>query len=184
MLKKYNREFVSSNQYETLVEMQEYASRREIELETQVKEKMQTPSPSQPAAKRSKYKDSRIGGHRGTQCSKFGNTHERVFRTLICYKFAKDGHYSRDFNQKAQGVGICFYCNQMGHIKAPCPFLNTTVGIQVPAPTTLRITYGKQGGVEAPRTTGRAFQLIAEEAREALENMVGCSTDRWKDHME
>ena len=33
------REFVSNNRYKTLTEMQEHAKRREIELETQTKEK-------------------------------------------------------------------------------------------------------------------------------------------------
>ena len=37
--------------------------------------------------------------------------------------------------------------------------------VQTPAPATLRIIDGRQGKAEAPKARGRAFQLIAEEAR-------------------
>lgn len=56
------KEFISNNQYKTLEEMQEHAKRMETELETQRKEKMQTPAPSQLSAKKFKPEETRSGG--------------------------------------------------------------------------------------------------------------------------
>lgn len=72
----------------------------------------------------------------------------------------------------------------MVHIKANYPLLNPTGSIQAPTPATLRITDGRQGRVETLRTKEMAFQLIVEEAREASENVAGCSIDREKAHTE
>lgn len=68
----------------------------------------------------------------------------------------------------------------MGHIKANCTLLSAKNIIQVPAPTSLRITEGRQGGVETPRAKGRAFQIMVEEAREEPTFIVGFSYDRGK----
>ena len=45
--------------------------------------------------------------------------------------------------------------------------------VTTPAPATLRITDGRQGQAEAPMVKSKAFQLIVEEARAALD--VGTS---------
>ena len=57
-------------------------------------------------------------------------------------------------------------------MRANCPQL---VGrsVQAPAPATLRITGGGQGGAEPPRAQGRAFQLIAEEVRAEPNSATG-----------
>lgn len=54
--------FVSNNRYNTLSKVQEHATRREIELETQIKEKGQTLALSQLTAKIFKHTASRYGG--------------------------------------------------------------------------------------------------------------------------
>lgn len=68
---------------------------------------------------------------------------------------------------------VCFNYNQLGYFKAGCPLLNHAGAIQAPTPATLRIIDGHQGRAEAPMVKGRAFQLMAEEAKEALDIVVG-----------
>ncbi|KAI3505957.1 hypothetical protein L1887_28299 [Cichorium endivia] len=60
----------------------------------------------------------------------------------------------------------------VGHFKAQCPRLTQGV-VQNPAPTTLRITDGRQGKGEAPKTKGRAFVMTAEEAQDAPDVVTG-----------
>lgn len=67
---------------------------REIELETQTKEKRRNPAPSQPTAKKFKIADTTNGGKRGSKCSKYGKAHEGACRVLIYYTCRKEGHYS------------------------------------------------------------------------------------------
>ena len=45
--------------------------------------------------------------------------------------------------------------------------------VQAPAPATLRITGGGQGGVEPSRAQGRAYQLAAEEVRAVPDAAAG-----------
>ena len=57
-------------------------------------------------------------------------------------------------------------------MRANCPQL-TAEPVQAPAPATLRITGGGQGGAEPPRAQGHAFQLIAEEVRAVPDAVMG-----------
>ena len=69
-------QFVSTQCYGTLVELQEAASRQDIELELQTRERRQDPVQSQPAAKQFKAVDVRSGSQRGRTCGKCGKVHE------------------------------------------------------------------------------------------------------------
>ena len=57
-------------------------------------------------------------------------------------------------------------------MRVNCPQLAAGSG-QAPAPGTLRITGGGQGGAEPLRAQGRAFQLTAEEVRAVSEAVAG-----------
>ena len=68
ILRRDIREFVANSSHRTFSELQENARKREIELETQVREEAESqrrdrrPAQAQPAAKRAKSADSRSGG--------------------------------------------------------------------------------------------------------------------------
>ncbi|CAH1421118.1 unnamed protein product [Lactuca virosa] len=55
-------------------------------------------------------------------------------------------------------------CNQRGHKKSQCPSLASAGQVVAPAPTTMRITDGRQGRAESSVAKSRAFQLTIEEA--------------------
>ena len=57
-------------------------------------------------------------------------------------------------------------------MKTNCPQLASRLA-QAPALGTPRITEGIRGRPEPPKARGRAFQLIAEEARTAADVVVG-----------
>ena len=60
MLKRDIRQFVSTQRCETLLELQEAARWRELEIDLQLREQRQAPVQSHPAPKRSKTVDSRL----------------------------------------------------------------------------------------------------------------------------
>ena len=62
MLKTDIRQFVATQRCDTVLELQEVAMRRELEIELQLKEQRQALTQSQPAPKRSMTANSRIGG--------------------------------------------------------------------------------------------------------------------------
>ena len=66
----------------------------------------------------------------------------------------------------------CFQCHQLGHKKANCRTL-TGGGLQAPAPTTMRITDGRQGRGPVQKAKTVAYQLTAEEAVEAPRVITG-----------
>ena len=57
-------------------------------------------------------------------------------------------------------------------MRVNCPQL-AAGSVQAPAPATLRITGGGQGGAEPPRAQGRVFQLVTEEVRAVPETAAG-----------
>ena len=65
-----------------------------------------------------------------------------------------------------QGMRLYYHCDQVGHVKANCTLLAAKPA-QVSALATLRNSDGRPVKVEPPKDQGRAFQLIAEEARVA-----------------
>ncbi|CAH1431740.1 unnamed protein product [Lactuca virosa] len=67
---------------------------------------------------------------------------------------------------------LCYHCHQVGHVKTNCPQLAVRPA-QTPAPATLRIPDGRLVKAEPPKAQGRAFQLTAEEAREAPDVIAG-----------
>ena len=75
ILRRDIREFVANSSYSTLAKLQPNARRREIELELQTREdeeeswgRDRRPVQSQPATKRAKPTDSRVGGQKGRTC--------------------------------------------------------------------------------------------------------------------
>ncbi|KAI3700047.1 hypothetical protein L2E82_44662 [Cichorium intybus] len=170
MLRTDIREFVSATRHQTLTDMIAAARARELELETQQKQKRPAPTQTQQVSKKFRGADQGKQGQRSQgKCGKCGRNHEGHCWVLICHECGKEGHYAKDCRQE---VKICFNCNQVGHFKAQCPRLTQGV-VQNPAPTTLRITDGRQGKGEAPKTKGRAFVMTAEEAQDAPDVVTG-----------
>ena len=175
MLKRDIRQFVSTQRCETLLELQEAARRRDLEIELQLREQRKASSQSQPAPKWSKTVDSRLGDQSSRACGKCGKGHIGVCRSGgACHKCGKERHYARDCRQSipAQDMRICYHCHQVGHLRVNCPQL-VAGPVQAPAPATLRITGGGQGGVEPPRAHVHAFQLTAEEVRAVPDAAAG-----------
>ena len=100
MLKRDIRQFVSTQRCETLLELQEAAWRRELEIELQMRDQRQAPAQSQPVPKRSKIVDSRLGDQSSRTCGECGKGHAGVCRSCgACRKCGKEGNYARDYWQ-------------------------------------------------------------------------------------
>ncbi|KAL7608806.1 hypothetical protein Lser_V15G12358 [Lactuca serriola] len=116
---------------------------------------------------------------RSPRYGKCGNMHEGACKAGIsgCFKCGRTGHMSRDCTATTNTTTIsnlvCFQYNQRGHKRAQCPGLAAAGQVAAPDPATLRITDGHQGRVEAPTARSRAFQLTAEDAREAPDVVMG-----------
>ena len=75
MLKRDIRQFVSTQRCSTLLELQEAARWRELEIELQLREQRQAPMQSQPAPKRMRPADYRQGGQKSRTCGKCGKVY-------------------------------------------------------------------------------------------------------------
>ncbi|XP_052621371.1 uncharacterized protein LOC122195016 [Lactuca sativa] len=178
ILRRDIREFAANSSYRTFSELQVNARKREIELETQAREEVESqgrdrrPAQSQPAAKRAKPADPKPGSQKGRTCGKCGKGHDGVCRAESCYKCGKEGHMAKDF---PKGFAVCFHCNQTRHRKAECPQLrgSSQGAPQGSAPAAIRATESRPVKAEAPRARGRAFQLTAEEVRAAPDVVAG-----------
>ncbi|KAJ9542165.1 LOW QUALITY PROTEIN: hypothetical protein OSB04_028671 [Centaurea solstitialis] len=160
---------VTTKRCKTFSDMVETARAQEIHLEEKRQGKRKADDQSGPVKK---YKGAK-GDSKSepAACSKCGRNHRGECRAheLSCYKCGKPGHFSHDCKET---VKTCFHCYQPGHIKPNCPQLNGAP-VQAPTPTTLRITDGATTGKSGPVTRGRAFQMTAEEAQAALDEITG-----------
>ena len=97
MLKTDIRQFVSTQRCDTLLELQQAARQRALEIELRLREQKQAPVQSQPAPKRLRAVDYRQGGQRSRTCGKCGKVHKGSCRSSSgCHKCGKEGHISRD----------------------------------------------------------------------------------------
>lgn len=74
----------------------------------------------------------------------------------------------------AQGLRVFFQCDQASYVKANYLLLTTRL-VQAPTLTTLQITDGRQGRVEALKGRGRSYQLTTKEARGCLISLLVCT---------
>ena len=145
------------------------ASEREIDLEMERKRKSEGMSSAEGSGKRPKVFDFRPRGQHGcSHCGKFDKAHEGACRVggSGCFKCGQTGHIGKDYTVTTTAPvsgHICFHCNQRGHKRAQCSSLIATATgpVSAPAPTTLRITDGRQGWTEASAVKSMAFHLTA-----------------------
>ncbi|KAJ9541142.1 hypothetical protein OSB04_027648 [Centaurea solstitialis] len=159
---------VTTKRCKTFSEMVDIARAQEIHLEEIQRGKRKADDQSGSVKKHKGAKsDSKS---EPAACSKCGRNHRGECRAheLSCYKCGKPGHFSHDCKET---VKTCFHCYQPGHIKPNCPQLKGAP-VQAPAPATLRITDGTTTGKSGPVTRGRAFQMTAEEAQAALDEIT------------
>ncbi|XP_024973952.1 uncharacterized protein C683.02c-like [Cynara cardunculus var. scolymus] len=91
------------------------------------------------------------------KCGKSGHTrNECPIKEPICYGCGKPGHTRNECPMKGP---VCFECGELGHIRNNCPKVKAG---------------GGQGRKEnTPKTTGRAFQMTAEEAKASSDVVSG-----------
>ncbi|KAK9055581.1 hypothetical protein SSX86_026665 [Deinandra increscens subsp. villosa] len=155
MLKPKIKEFIPLAQFTTVEQMINAARARELDLSRQeARERMSTSGgnpnpPKKPKMGESpKKKEAKGGSFKCKICNK-GHSGECLFKDRPCLNCGKKGH---GVSNCPSEIIRCFNCYQTGHRRPDCP--------------KLRSEGSKAGGrFEAPKATGRAFQMTAEEAK-------------------
>lgn len=164
MLKENIRMFVIISSCQSLKEMIDRVLEREIELELQKKQKASQVQTVMVLTKQSKTSNSPPRTQSGqSRCGKYGRSHKGPSRARGggFFKCGHTKHIKKDFKK---GTLICFHYNQVGYKNADCSVLYGGA-VRVPAPSTLRITDGRQVKEEDLMLKSQAFQLMAREAK-------------------
>ena len=77
-------QFVCTRQYNTLADLQDVTSMREIDIETLARKQCQAPDPSQPTTKQFKSASHNSGSFGGRRMS------------FVCHRCGEEGHFGRD----------------------------------------------------------------------------------------
>lgn len=161
------REFLMPSKCETLAELIDCAREREAELKRQVdRGEKRSLEKDEGSSKKAKFshppkKSNQIKEFR--TCSNCGKKHpgECLLPPKIYFKCGKPGHLA---TQCTSTLELCFNCYKPGHRKSECPSLRSGGSSSV---------QGSMKKLEAPKPTGRAFQITAEEAKKEFEVVTG-----------
>ncbi|KAD3641749.1 hypothetical protein E3N88_30973 [Mikania micrantha] len=174
MLNAKYREFLTPSKCETLSELIDCARERELELNRQEergeKRKAEKEGGSSKKPKFSNSPKKFAGSREVRHCTTCGRNHlgECYAKSMNCYKCGKQGHLA---TQCTSPLNLCYNCYKPGHKKSECPELRGAASSGGDNRSFKGSGSGKK--FEVPKPKGRAFQITADEAKDAGDVVTG-----------
>ncbi|GKF21397.1 putative reverse transcriptase domain-containing protein, partial [Tanacetum coccineum] len=111
------------------------------------------------------------------KCTTCNSYHAPGGPCRTCFNCNRPGHLAKDCRGVSRNVNpvnarnptilACYKCSSTDHVRSACPRLNRAQGLEDNRPNQATANNGDQGrGNQGNQARGRAFMLIAEEARQ------------------